>query len=117
GVIAPISNLGLSNALRSTLVGWSKTLAREVARDNITANIIVPGRIATARIKALVAAKAKRENRTIDEVRAESLAAIPMGRYGDPEEYADAVAFLASRRASYITGSIVRVDGGYIANV
>lgn len=117
GVIAPIPNLGLSNALRSTLVGWSKTLAREVARDNVTSNIIVPGRIATARIKALDAAKAKRENRAVEDVQAESLAAIPMGRYGDPEEYADAVAFLASRRASYITGSIVRVDGGYIANV
>ncbi len=98
GVIAPIPNLGLSNALRSTLVGWSKTLAREVARDNVTSNIIVPGRIATARIKALDAAKAKRENRTVEDVQAESLAAIPMGRYGDPEEYADAVAFLASRR-------------------
>lgn len=117
GVVAPIPNLGLSNALRSTLVGWSKTLAREVAPDNITANIIVPGRIATARIQALDAAKAKRENRTIADVRAESLASIPAGRYGDPEEYADTVAFLASRRASYITGSIVRVDGGYIANV
>jgi len=117
GVISPIPNLGLSNALRSTLVGWSKTLAREVAPDNITANIIVPGRIATARIEALDAAKAKRENRTVEDVRAESLAAIPMGRYGAPEEYADAVAFLASRRASYITGSIIRVDGGYIANI
>ena len=117
GVIAPIPNLGLSNALRSTLIGWSKTLAREVAADNITANVVVPGRIATARIQALDAAKAKRKNRAIEDVRAESLAAIPAGRYGNPEEYADTVAFLASRRASYITGSIVRVDGGYIANV
>ncbi len=117
GVIAPIPNLGLSNALRSTLVGWSKTLAREVAPDNITANMIVPGRIATARITALDEAKAKREGRSVEDVREESLSSIPMKRYGLPEEYGDAVAFLASKRASYITGSIIRVDGGYIPNI
>jgi len=117
GVVAPIPNLGISNALRLSLVGWSKTLAREVARDGITANIILPGRIGTQRIKFLDEQKAKRENRTVESVAAESTASIPIGRYGEPQEYADAVAFLASQRASYITGAVIRVDGGLIASI
>jgi 3-oxoacyl-[acyl-carrier protein] reductase len=117
GIVAPIPNLGLSNALRSTLVGWSKTLAREVGESGVTCNIVVPGRIATKRIMFLDAQKAKRENRTIEDVVAESTNAIPIKRYGNPEEYGDALAFLASARASFITGSIFRVDGGMISSV
>jgi len=117
GVVAPIPNLGLSNALRLSLVGWSKTLAREVGRDGITANVILPGRIATGRITYLDQAKAQREGRSVEEVQAESTASIPLGRYGRPEEYADAVAFLASERAAYVTGSTIRVDGGLIASI
>jgi 3-oxoacyl-[acyl-carrier protein] reductase len=117
GVVAPIPNLGISNALRLTLVGWSKTLAREVAGHGVTANIILPGRIATDRIRFLDEAKAKREGRPVEAVTAESTGSIPMGRYGRPEEYADAVAFLASDRASYITGSVIRIDGGLIASI
>jgi 3-oxoacyl-[acyl-carrier protein] reductase len=110
GIIAPIPNLAISNALRMSLVGWSKTLAREVAKDGITANIIVPGRIATARVAAL-------EGRRVEEVAAESAATIPVGRYGKPEEYADVVTFLASTRAAYITGSVIRVDGGMTTSI
>ena len=117
GVIAPIPNLGISNALRLTLVGWSKTLAREVGGDNITANIVLPGRIATKRITFLDEQKAKRENRSVEAVSTESTASIPAGRYGDPQEYADVVAFLASTRASYVNGSVIRVDGGFIASI
>lgn len=117
GVIAPIPNLGISNALRSALVTWSKTLAREVGREGITCNILVPGRIATPRIKALDEARAKREGRAVAEVSAESMASIPVGRYGEPEEYAAAAAFLASAQASYITGMVMRIDGGLIASV
>jgi len=114
GPISPIPNLGLSNALRSTLHGWSKTLAREIGSYGITTNIILPGRISTGRIVSLDENKAKREGRSVEDVKLESLSNIPLGRYGDPSEYADAVAFLASNRASYITGSVIRVDGGFI---
>jgi 3-oxoacyl-[acyl-carrier protein] reductase len=117
GVVAPIPNLGISNALRLTLVGWSKTLAREVGGDGITANIVLPGRIATKRITFLDEQKAKRENRSVEQVSAESTASIPAGRYGDPQEYADVVTFLASTRASYVNGSVIRVDGGFIASI
>ena len=116
-VVSPIPNLAISNTLRIALAGWSKTLAREVAKEGITVNVVLPGRIATGRIKVLDQAKAKREGRTEEEVLAESTAAIPIGRLGRPEEYGDVVAFLASERASYITGSMIRVDGGMIASV
>ncbi len=117
GVVAPIANLGISNSLRLALVGWSKTLAREIGRDGITANIVLPGRIATGRITFLDEQKAKRENRPVEDVTAESTASIPVGRYGRPEEYGDTVAFLASPRASYTTGSVIRIDGGLIQSI
>ncbi|MDH4566885.1 SDR family oxidoreductase [Pseudomonas sp. BN414] len=117
GVVSPIPNLGISNTLRLSLVGWSKTLAREVARDGITSNIILPGRIATDRIRFLDQKKAEREGRSVEEVSRESTDSIPVGRYGEPQEYADTVAFLASGCASYITGSVIRVDGGLISSI
>jgi 3-oxoacyl-[acyl-carrier protein] reductase len=117
GVVAPIPNLGVSNALRLSLVGWSKTLAQEVGRDGITANIVLPGRIATQRISFLDEQKAKREGRSVEDVSAQSTASIPVGRYGDPQEYADVVTFLASTPASYLTGSVIRIDGGLIQSV
>jgi 3-oxoacyl-[acyl-carrier protein] reductase len=117
GVISPIPNLGISNSLRLSLVGWSKTLSREVARDGITVNTVVPGRIATGRIRFLDEAKAKREDRPLEAVVAESTSSIPVGRYGEPDEYASAVTFLASNRASYITGTTLRIDGGLIPSI
>lgn len=117
GIIAPIPNLGISNALRLSLLGWSKTLAREVAPFGITANVVVPGRIATGRIRSLDEAKAKREGRAVADVTQESIQSIALQRYGEPEEYADVVCFLASQRASYLTGAVIRVDGGLLQSV
>lgn len=117
GVVVPIPDLMLSNALRSSLVAWSKTLSRAVAADGVTVNVVVPGRIATKRILELDTARAQREQRSLDEVVLASTSTIPMRRYGTPQEYADMVAVLASERASYVTGSIMRVDGGLIGSI
>ncbi len=117
GTIAPILNLGISNTLRPALIGWSKTLSREVAPDGITVNIAIPGRIATSRLRQLDDAKAKREGKSVEDVEKASAAAIPIQRYGKPEEFANAVAFLASEKAAYITGTMLRIDGGLIPSV
>jgi 3-oxoacyl-[acyl-carrier protein] reductase len=117
GVIQPIPNLAMSNALRSAIVGWAKTLASEVAKDGITVNLVLPGRIETDRTAELDAANAKRQGKTAEEIAAGARAAIPAGRYGNTREFADVVCFLASDRASYMTGGLIRVDGGAIRSV
>jgi 3-oxoacyl-[acyl-carrier protein] reductase len=117
GVVSPIPNLVMSNALRSSIVGWSKTLANEVAADGVTVNLVLPGRIHTDRVDELDAANAKVQNKTPEEVAAASRALIPAARYGRVEEFADTVCFVASERASYITGSMIRVDGGAVRSL
>jgi len=117
GVIEPISGLGLSNALRSALVGWNKTLSNEVSGSGVTANLLVPGRINTKRVYELDTLAARRAGVAIDEVARQSESRIPVGRYGRVEEFAAVATFLASERASYITGSVIRVDGGMIRSV
>ena len=117
GVIQPIPNLGLSNALRATLVGWSKSMANETAGDGVTFNMLLPGRIDTDRLKELDAANAKRSGKDVAEVAKAQQAQIPVGGYGDVEEFAKTAAFLVSARASYINGSMIRCDGGAIKSV
>ncbi len=117
GVIQPIPNLSISNTIRSALVGWNKSLSNEVAADGITVNILAPGRVATARTAALDAAAAKRQGKTVEEIEAASHATIPARRYGTVEEFGAVAAFLVSGPASYVTGSVVRCDGGSIRSV
>lgn len=117
GVVQPIPNLALSNTLRSALVGWSKSLANEVAGDGVCVNILLPGRIGTDRVGELDEANAKRQGKPVEEIREAARLAIPAKRYGAVEEFAAAATFLVSGRASYITGSVVRCDGGAIRSV
>ena len=117
GVIQPIPNLGISNTIRPALVGWAKSVSNEVAAHGVTVNSIAPGRIETERLGELDAANAKRQGRSVEEVARESKARIPMGRYGTVDEFAAAAVFLMSDAASYITGSIIRVDGGQISSI
>lgn len=112
GVIEPIANLALSNTLRGALVGWNKTLATEVASYGITANLILPGRILTDRIDELDNANAARTGKSVAEVRDGTIKLIPAGRLGTVEEFGAVAAFLCSAQASYVTGSMIRVDGG-----
>lgn len=112
GVVEPLANLALSNTLRAALAGWSKTLATEVAALGITSNLLLPGTIVTDRTDELDGAAAKRTGRSLEEVRAEKRARIPVGRYGRVEEFAATAAFLCSAPASFITGSMIRCDGG-----
>jgi 3-oxoacyl-[acyl-carrier protein] reductase len=100
-----------------SLVGWSKTLATEVAADGVTVNVILPGRIHTERVDAIDATAAKNQGKTVEDIARDARATIPMGRYGSVEEFAAMAAFLLSARASYVTGSTVRVDGGYIRSI
>jgi len=117
GVIQPIPNLGMSNAIRPALVGWGKSVANEVAKHGITVNAIAPGRIQTDRVDQIDSGAAEKTGRTQDQVRAEAMARIPAGRYGTPEEFASAALFLASGEAAFTTGSVLRVDGGQISSV
>jgi 3-oxoacyl-[acyl-carrier protein] reductase len=117
GIEQPIPRLAISNGIRAAVLGWSKTLAAEVAAQGVTVNVIVPGRIHTDRVRQLDNAAAKRQGLDMDAVEASSRATIPAGRYGRPEEFGAVAAFLASDPASYMTGGVIRVDGGLIRSV
>lgn len=104
----------LSNALRAAVHGMLKTLSKDLATDGIRVNALQPGRIWTERIDQLDNDSARRTGRPIEDVRKEWWDMIPLGRYGDPKEYADAAVFLVSPRASFITGVSLQVDGGML---
>jgi len=110
----PIHGLILSNGIRPGVVGLSKSLAAELGKDNITINTICPGRILTDRLRSLMALRARQAGKSLDAYLPETTADIPLGRIGTPEEFASMVVFLASERASYVTGVTVQVDGGLI---
>jgi 3-oxoacyl-[acyl-carrier protein] reductase len=111
-VKAPIANLILSNTIRPGVAGLSKTLSRELAADNILVNTVCPGAIYTDRLRSGTLDRAQRASMTEEEAMAERSAAIPLKRFGTPEEFANMVVFLASGRASYVTGGTIMVDGG-----
>jgi 3-oxoacyl-[acyl-carrier protein] reductase len=117
GVIQPIPNLGMSNAIRPAIIGWGKTVSNEVARHGVTVNAIAPGRIQTDRVDQIDKGAASRTGKTQDQIRTEAMGRIPAGRYGTREEFAAAALFLASNEASFTTGSVIRVDGGQISSV
>ncbi len=117
GIRQPIPDLVYSNAGRSALAAWLKTTARAVARDGVTINGVVPGRLDTPRVESLDRDRAERTGRSIEEVRSEHIATIPAGRYGRPDELASLVAYLSSEAASYQTGTFTAVDGGLIAGL
>ena len=110
----PLENLMLSSAIRPAVIGLAKSLANELAADDILVNNICPGSIFTDRIKDNVAAQAKSTGQSKESIMQEYEAKIPLGRLGEPVELADLAVFLASSRASYITGATLQVDGGLI---
>lgn len=116
-LLTPIPGLVLSNAVRAMLASWCKTLASEVAADGVTVNLLLPGQIATDRLTSLHAAMAAGSGIAPEDVAARSIAAIPAGRLGRPEEFGDIAAFLASPRAGFINGSAIKVDGGQTATL
>jgi 3-oxoacyl-[acyl-carrier protein] reductase len=112
-VLTPLPGLILSNSIRLAVVGWARTLARQYAGRGVTINTIAMGYTLTGRIEELHQETARREGRSYEEVLAQATARIPMARMARPEEIAAAVVFLAGEGASYITGAVLPVDGGY----
>jgi 3-oxoacyl-[acyl-carrier protein] reductase len=113
----PVDNLMLSNSLRAGLTGFARTLANEVAADGVTVNNILPGYTRTERLEELAGMMADKLGISAGEFRRKWEAEIPMGRLGDPREFAAVAAFLVSERASYITGTSIQVDGGWIKSL
>jgi 3-oxoacyl-[acyl-carrier protein] reductase len=110
----PINELLLSNSLRLAIVGWAKTLAGQVASEGVLINNVCPGWTKTERVTEIFEGRAAVQNTTPETIEAGITQTIPMGRLGKPEELANLIVFLASERASYITGTTIQVDGGSV---
>lgn len=113
----PIVNLALSNILRASVAAMSKTLAGELVGQKIRVNHLIPGRISTDRLRELDEANSKRLGISVEEQQKKMMQMIPMGRYGDPKEFANAALFLLSDAAAYITGATLQADGGAMKSV
>ena len=113
----PVDNLILSNSLRAAVTGFAKTLSNEVAEFGITVNNILPGYTLTERVEQLARSTSQKDGISIDQVKSRWESQIPMKRLGRPDEFAALAAFLVSERASYITGSSIAVDGGWIRSL
>lgn len=113
----PKANMVLSNSIRAAVANWAKTLATELAPHGITVNNVLPGYIATERLNELNRFKSEKTHKTLDAVELEMLSEIPIGRLGQPEEMAYAVAFLCSHMADYITGINLPIDGGVLKSL
>ena len=113
----PINNLTLSNSLRSALVMWAKGLSNDIAQFNITVNNILTGFFDTERLEQLNSSKAREQGKTLMEINKQIKALIPMKRFGDVDEYANLVCFLASDLSGYITGANIPIDGGVLKSI
>ncbi len=113
----PVNNLILSNTARAGVVTFCKTVANSVAKDGITVNVVCPGHFKTQRSIELLRSWAKDSDIDVDEMEKQRSEEIPMKRYGEPQELADMITFLASDRAAYVTGTAIQVDGGIIQGV
>ncbi len=116
-VKAPLPNLGVSNTIRAAVGNWAKTLANELGKFNITVNNVLPGATSTVRLKSIIENKSIKTGHSVHTISEEMLAEIPMGRFAEASEVANAVAFLASPAASYINGINLPVDGGRTASL
>ena len=110
----PIANIALSNVLRASVAALAKTLALELAESHIRVNQLVPGRIGTDRVREIDEVNARKAGISPEQQRQRSASTIPMGRYGEPDEFGRVAAFLLSDAAAYVTGASVQVDGGLI---
>ncbi len=108
----PLNNLGVSNTVRGAVASWSKTLANELGGFGITVNNVLPGATETSRLENIIDNKSEKTGKSKEEVSQSMTSAVPAGRFGKPEEIANAIAFLAGPSASYINGVSIPVDGG-----